>query len=116
MIEVLARHFPEVEVLSPGTGGESQHGNVRFITQKSPAQEKIWTNLAFKIFDGVTHHAWQGGWISVKGDSGGITFSPGFNLRCKMLSAMWQRVRMWCCWSIPSGPPFITGYPTSPWC
>lgn len=60
MIEVLARHFPEVEVLSPGTGGESQHGNVRFITQKSPAQEKIWTNLAFKIFDGVTHHAWQG--------------------------------------------------------
>ena len=60
MIEVLARHFEEVEVLSPGTGGESQRGNVRYFTPKATSQERTWTNLAFKFFDGVTHHAWQG--------------------------------------------------------
>lgn len=60
MIEVLARHFREVEVLSPGGGKETFCGKIKYTHHESPAWESNWTNLAYKFFDGITYHAWRG--------------------------------------------------------
>jgi len=60
MIEVLAGQFQKVEVLSPGTGKESRNGNISYVSPRPAGWERTWTNLAFELFDGLTHHAWRG--------------------------------------------------------
>jgi hypothetical protein len=60
MIEVLAAHFRQVEVLSPGTGGETRRGNITYRAHEITPAEKARTNQAFTIFDGITHHLWRG--------------------------------------------------------
>jgi len=60
MIEVLSHHFREVEVLSPGSGKETPCENIKYIPHESPAGERGWTNLAYKLFDAITHHVWRG--------------------------------------------------------
>ncbi len=57
MVEVLAGHFREVEVLSPGSGEDIRHGNIRYIAHEFPAEERNLTSFAYKVFDGLTHHA-----------------------------------------------------------
>ncbi len=60
LIELLASNFREVTVLSPGREGERRYGNIRYAFHQPAPVENALTQFAFRLFDGLTHHAWRG--------------------------------------------------------
>ena len=60
LIELLAGHFREVTVLSPGRMAEQRYGNIRYLFHQPALIESVLTQFAFRLFDGLTYHFWRG--------------------------------------------------------
>jgi glycosyltransferase involved in cell wall biosynthesis len=60
LIILLAGHFREVTVLSPGHEAEQKYGNIRYLFHQPAPIESVLTHFAFWLFDGLTYHSWRG--------------------------------------------------------
>jgi len=59
LVEVLAEEFASVTILSPGDAATQKNGNIEYrFHQPTPGEKKL-TDLAFRLFDGLTYHAWR---------------------------------------------------------
>ncbi len=60
LINLLADHYTEIKVLSPGHRDRVMRGNVEYLFQYPPAPERVLLRAAHWLYDGILHHFSRG--------------------------------------------------------